>query len=91
MYLRVGVLFLPWMLLNPLVSVSVLALDPWVRDRIVSLFLVGLSYMAYASLAFLLWPSRAEEHFTLAASTSADGLLNTAGAGAQSDEEYRHI
>ena len=61
MYLRLGVLFLPWMALPPLVSLAVFALDPWVRERIVQMFTVGISTLAYAVLVFLFWPSRAEE------------------------------
>ena len=60
MYLKIGLLFLPWFLLPPLVSFASFALDPWVRDRIIQLFTVGITTLAYAAIVFLFWPSRAE-------------------------------
>lgn len=65
MYLKIGLLFLPWFVLPPLVSFATFALDPWVRDRVIQFFTVGITTLAYAIVVFLFWPSRAEEYFSI--------------------------
>lgn len=81
MYLKLGLLFLPWLLLPVLVSFAVFALDPWVRIRIVRMFQVGITWLAYAALAFLFWPSRAEEAFSI----STPDVMSVGG---RSQEDY---
>ena len=65
LYLRLGILFAPWMLGPPLVAVGVLLLDDWVRQKIVLTLQTTLTFVAYAILSFLLWPSRAQEYFSI--------------------------
>ena len=65
LYLRLGILFTPWMLGPPLVAVGVLLLDDWVRQKIVQTLQTTLTFIAYAILSFLLWPSRAQEYFSI--------------------------
>lgn len=85
LYLKLGLLFLPWLLLPVLVSFAVFALDPWVRIRIVSVFQVGITWLAYAVLAFLFWPSRAEEAFSISTPDVMSG-----GAG-RSELDYQTL
>ena len=65
LYLRLGLLFTPWMLGPPMVAVGVLLLDDWVRQKIVLSLQTALTFIAYAALSFLLWPSRATEYFSI--------------------------
>lgn len=85
LYLKLGLLFLPWLILPVLVSFAVFALDPWVRVRIVSLFQVGITWLAYAVLAFLFWPSRAEEAFSI----STPDVM--AGGAGRSELDYQTL
>ena len=65
LYLRLGLLFAPWMLGPPMVAVGVLLLDDWIRQKIVAILQTTLTFVAYAILSFLLWPSRAQEYFSI--------------------------
>ena len=65
LYLRLSLLFTPWMLGPPLVAVGVLLLDDWVRQKIVQALQVAITFVAYAILSFLLWPSRAQDYFSI--------------------------
>ena len=65
LYLRLGLLFSPWMLGPPLVAIGVLLLDDWVRAKIVQTLQASLTMVAFWVLSFLLWPSRAQEYFSI--------------------------
>ena len=65
LYLRLGLLFSPWMIGPPLVAIGVLLLDDWVRTKIVLTLQTSLTLVAYFVLSFLLWPSRAQEYFSI--------------------------
>jgi len=65
LYLRLGLLFSPWLLGPPLVAIGVLLLDDWVRTKIVMTLQLCLTIVAYWILSFLFWPSRADEYFSI--------------------------
>lgn len=85
MYLALGLLFTPWFFLPPLTAFAVFAVDPWARERVVAFLTVSITTAAYAVLAFLFWPSRAEEYFAIA--TPDVFTANRPG----SDEDYAHL
>lgn len=66
MFLKLCLIFGVWFLLLPIVNLGVFYFDPWVREKIVATFSVGVTTIAYAILVFLFWPSRAEEYFSIA-------------------------
>jgi hypothetical protein len=72
LYLRLGLLFSPWMIGPPLVAIGVLLLDDWVRTKIVLTLQASLTLIAYIALSFLLWPSRAQEYFSINTPTLSD-------------------
>jgi GPR180/TMEM145, transmembrane domain len=72
LYLRLGLLFSPWMIGPPLVAIGVLLLDDWVRTKIVLTLQTSLTLVAYFALSFLLWPSRAQEYFSINTPTLSD-------------------
>lgn len=65
LYLRLGLIFSPWMLLPPIASLLSLLIDPWARDRVVTAFTLSITILAYSIMAFLFWPSRAEKYFKI--------------------------
>jgi hypothetical protein len=65
LYMRLGLLFSPWMIGPPLVAIGVLLLDDWVRTKIILTLQTTLTLVAYFVLSFLLWPSRATEYFSI--------------------------
>jgi hypothetical protein len=65
LYFRLGLLFSPWMIGPPLVAIGVLLMDDWVRTKIVLTLQSSLTLVAYWALSFLLWPSRAQEYFSI--------------------------
>jgi len=83
LFLRLALLYVPWMLLYLATLFSSFALDPWVRERVHHVFTVGLAFLAQAALVFLFSPSRAEEYFSVAAPDVAQGF--------RGDENYAHL
>jgi len=65
LYARLGSFFSLWMLGPPAVAVTVLLLDDWVRLKIIQSVNLSITALAFAALAFLLWPSRAQEYFRI--------------------------
>ena len=78
LYLRLVLLFSPWMLGPPLVAIGVLLLDDWVRTKIIVTLQTSLTIVAYFVLSFLFWPSRANEYFTINTGPSTLGDFQAA-------------
>jgi len=49
----------------PIATAASYVSDPWVREKVVVTVSVIVSTLAYSVMAFLLWPSRAEEYFAV--------------------------
>jgi hypothetical protein len=49
-----------WFLALPVVVFAISFVDPWVRYRIVRILSLSIDFLGLAALAFLLWPSRAQ-------------------------------
>jgi len=65
LFARLGILYGLWFVALPTaVAISYLQ-DPWVRDKIVISVAICFSTVAHTVMAFLLWPSRAEDYFTV--------------------------
>jgi hypothetical protein len=65
LFCRLGVLYGLWFVgLPTAVAVSYMQ-DPWVRDKIVVSVAICISTVAHTVMAFLLWPSRAEDYFSV--------------------------
>jgi len=65
LYRSLGLFFLPWFLTFPIVDFLTIWVGPWKKDVAVETTDVVFSFAAYATLSFLLWPSRAEEFFNI--------------------------
>jgi len=65
LYLRLGILYGVWFIALPISRTVSLLVDPWVREKIVVSVAICFSTLAYSVMAFLLWPSRAEEYFAV--------------------------
>ena len=86
MFLKLGVIFGLWFLLPPLAQFAAFALDPWARDRVIAVFTVGISTLAYMILVGLFWHSRAEDAFSIATpDVMAGSRINTVHEG------YAHL
>jgi len=65
LFARLGVLYGLWFVALPIsVAVSYVQ-QPWLRDKIVVSVAICISTVAYAAMSFLLWPSRAQEYFSV--------------------------
>jgi len=60
-----GVAYTAWFLLLPLVVFILSFVDPWVRFKIVRGISIAIDFAGFAALAFLLWPTRASNYFTI--------------------------
>lgn len=69
LYRNLGIIFIPWFCLYPLVTFLILAGSPGFDDlsrEPASQFAGGVSScLGYVFLSFLMWPSRAEEYFNI--------------------------
>ena len=80
-YRQLGIAFTLWFLLLP-VCVAFAMTAEWVyRAKIILTIQTVLDFCAYASLAYLLWPTRIAEHFRIAPPTV---FAATSGATSQS-------
>jgi len=66
LYAKIGVIYTPWFLALPLISVMATALDNWVRDKYVDGAAELADSGAYLAMAVLLWHSRAQNYFQMA-------------------------
>jgi len=64
-YLKLGILYTMWFAALPILVVIGIALDPWVREKVVRSMNLTLTTVAYTILAYLLWPTRAEIYFKI--------------------------
>jgi len=74
---KLAVIYFPWIFGLPFITVMQFALDPWVREKVVASLSLLLSTAGYSFLSYLLWPTRAEEYFTISApDTMTSGVDN---------------
>jgi len=78
LYVLLALIYIPWFFGTPFVTLLQFALDPWVRDKVIYIFGILISTIGYSFLAFLLWPSRAEDYFAI---TGPDPMSGSAGIG----------
>jgi len=64
-YMRLGLSYTIWFGALPFLVIIGIALDPWVREKIVTSLTLTVTTIAYTILAYLLWPSRAEVYFKI--------------------------
>ncbi|EQC26361.1 hypothetical protein SDRG_15846 [Saprolegnia diclina VS20] len=62
-FTQMGVLFAIYVLSVPFMVALASLLSPWVREKIVDSVTVGIEFVTYSILIFLLWPSRAPKYF----------------------------
>jgi len=65
LYLKLWVLYTLWFAVLPVIVVVGLRLDPWWCEKIVKTFSLSVTTIAFFSMGFLLWPSRAENYFKI--------------------------
>lgn len=77
LFFKIGVVYFPWFFGLPFITFLQFALDPWVREKTVNSISLLISTAGYTFLAYLLWPTRAEEYFSISASdTMTSGVDN---------------
>jgi len=64
-YMVFSIAYSVWFIALPLVVLILSFVDPWVRYRIVRILSLSIDYVGLGALAFLLWPSRAQNYFTI--------------------------
>ena len=72
LYFRLLAFYSVWFFILFVVVLLAFALDAVVREMLVTAFLLVISSLAYTSLAFLLWPSRAAQYFKIDVMAMAD-------------------
>jgi len=75
-YIRMGVVFGAWFVALPIANASTLSLDPWVREKVSESVSVVITSFAFAAMAFLLWPSRAEAYFKIERPNQHSGAVS---------------
>eukprot|EP00455_Lapot_gusevi_P053690 TRINITY_DN8435_c0_g1_i8.p1 TRINITY_DN8435_c0_g1~~TRINITY_DN8435_c0_g1_i8.p1 ORF type:complete len:225 (+),score=64.64 TRINITY_DN8435_c0_g1_i8:109-783(+) len=65
MFRALGIAYGIWFFTLPFIVLVSLLLEPWVRERIVTLIAMVVTTVAYSGLLFLLWPTRASRYFKI--------------------------
>jgi len=60
-----GLCYSIWFIMLPIVVFILSFVDPWVRFKIVRGISVAIDFAGLSALAFLLWPTRAQNYFTI--------------------------
>jgi len=60
-----GMAYTAWFLLLPIVVLILSQVDPWVRFKIVRGISIAIDFCGFGALAFLLWPTRAQNYFII--------------------------
>lgn len=68
--LYLGLMYLPWVISFPVLQLLVQVLDPWVRPKVITSVTLTITFIVYASMAYLLAPERVKIYFDTSASTS---------------------
>eukprot|EP01104_Vermistella_antarctica_P020321 TRINITY_DN865_c0_g1_i2.p1 TRINITY_DN865_c0_g1~~TRINITY_DN865_c0_g1_i2.p1 ORF type:complete len:217 (-),score=37.35 TRINITY_DN865_c0_g1_i2:70-720(-) len=64
-YVVFGVFYTVWFLCLPVVVIIASLCSEWYRDKLITIINLTITTVAYSSLVFLLWPSRANKYFTI--------------------------
>ncbi len=64
-FLKFGFFFTIWLFAFPSINLLVYLVDDWARAKAVEGLSVTLTFVAYLTMAILLWPSRALEYFRI--------------------------
>jgi len=64
-----GICYSIWFILLPLFVFICSFIEPWVRFKIVRGISIAIDFVGLAALAFLLWPTRAQNYFTIRSTT----------------------
>jgi len=67
LFTKIGLLYFPWFFGLPFITLLQFALSPWIRAKVIATMTLLISTAGYCFLAFLLWPTRAEDYFTISA------------------------
>jgi len=70
-------LYSPWFLALPFVVFLSFALDPWVRDKTVKSLQLTFTFVGYAVMAYLQWPTRATDYFDISTPEVSKGAIDT--------------
>jgi len=65
LFLRLGILYGLWLVALPISVAISYDQPPWVREKIVVSVAICFSVVAHTVMGFFLWPTRAEEYFTV--------------------------
>jgi hypothetical protein len=87
-YAAYGIASTAWFLLLPLFVIIITGVPAWYRFKTIEALASTLNFVAVATFAFLLWPSRAADYFTIKPTNtliSEDGEPNTYGATTGND------
>jgi len=77
-YYMFGVAYTLWFIALPITVFFCSLVEPWVRYRIVRIISLVIDLIGLGALAFLLWPSRAQNYFTIRSTAQLlDGKENT--------------
>jgi len=74
-YLTFGVCYIAWFLILPLITAISAGVDPWQRMKTVYILYVTSNSVALAGLAYLLWPTRANEYFQISSHLDIAGTI----------------
>lgn len=64
-YAAYGIASTAWFLLLPLFVIIITGVPAWYREKTIEALASTLNFVAVATFAFLLWPSRAADYFTI--------------------------
>ncbi|EGC34910.1 hypothetical protein DICPUDRAFT_34248 [Dictyostelium purpureum] len=80
-YTLFGISFVIWFLILPMISVIAAAVEPWVRERIVTSFYVTANAIGFVAVTYLLSPSRSGDLIAPATKTSAEEYTSIPSGG----------
>merc|ERR1712130_26836 len=67
LFKKLAIIYFPWFFGLPFITLLQFALSPWVREKVIDSVSLLISTAGYTFLSYLLWPTRAEEYFSISA------------------------
>jgi len=65
LFQKLALIYFPWFFGLPFITMLQFAIDPWVREKIIASIRLLIATAGYSFLSYLLWPTRAEEYFSI--------------------------
>ncbi len=75
-YFTMMLLYTFWLTTEPVVVLLTQLIDPWVRDKIVLIVTLSVTFVAYSWMTWVFWPSHDEEYFNLAVPSVQEETLD---------------